>query len=189
MSTRDRADHHQIPAADTADTAEGLESLAASIGGHRFIERELFMFTGKWSVEPAADPVGAACAVFLATQSELHAWRLAEWETRSPRSVDTLETAPDGWADAMELTDRSGSIHARTACWVSVLAPQLASRYLEHRAQVTSPAGVGLSRWLDIAIHDVLRGVAEGGPVLRRAGFELPGDGDLDGVLRALTRG
>ena len=165
--------HSESPGSRPIDGAAGsadLSRTAELIGQHRFIERRLFALTGEWSTDPGPGSADAAAAVFLATQSELHAWRLAQWESRSPRSITTLEEPPEGWADALATANGSGSITTRLACWATVLAPQLASRYLRHRQHCTGPADNGTRRWLRIATDDVLCGVAEAGLLLSSMG-------------------
>lgn len=146
------------------------------------MERELFALTGRWSAESDGD--APAASVFLATQSRLHAWRLAQWEALSPRSLETIESPPARWTEALDAADRSGDVRTRLACWTTVLAPQLAARYLAHRDDLEAPAGAGMMRWVDIATTDVLRGVGEGSAVLARVGL---GDGSTAATLEALV--
>lgn len=144
----------------------GLIDTAELVGGHRLVEQRLFVLTGRWSVDAAAGSDPAGIAGFLATQSANHAWRLAEWEQRSPRSVDVPEPAEvTGWSQALDMADSTASVTARLACWSHVLAVHLAVRYSRHMALTSPVADAGLERWLGIAQRDVLDGVVQGAAI------------------------
>jgi hypothetical protein len=164
-------------AGDTSDPYLDLIRTADLIGGHRSVEHGLFVLTGRWSVDVAAGPDPPGIADFFATQSAIHGWRLAEWEKRSPRSVDVTETAePSGWTRALEVADSASAPTARLACWSQVLGIQLAARYRSHLALTSPVADAGLARWLDIVQRDVLDAVAQGASI--SIGSEVSADSD-----------
>lgn len=164
-------------AGDTSDPYLDLIGTADLIGGHRSVEHGLFVLTGRWSVEAAAGPDPAGTADFFATQSAIHAWRLAEWERRSPRSVGVTETAePSGWSRALEMADSAATPTARLACWSRVLGVELAARYRSHLALTSPVADAGVARWLGIVQRDVLDAVAQGATI--SSGSEVSADSD-----------
>lgn len=152
-----------------SDVSLSLVEGALLIGGHCRVEQRLFELTGRWSVDAAGgrDPLGLAD--FLATQSAIHGWRLAEWERRSPRSIGEPEAGDDtGWDLALGVADSIQTDRARLACWYQVLAVHLAARYRRHLAVTSRAADAGVARWLSIAQSDVLDGVAHGATVAAR---------------------
>lgn len=158
-------------ARDSSVPQLGLMGGAALIGDHRLVEHRLFVLTGRWSVEAAAGPDRYGVADFLAMQSAIHGWRLAEWERRSPGAVGLPEVRePTGWDRAFAIADSATTARGRLACWYQVLAVHLAARYRRHRAMTSPVSDAGVERWLDIAQRDVLDGVAQGATVAARRG-------------------
>lgn len=156
-----------LPAPGTAGVSLRLVEGAELIGVHRFVERELFGLTGRWSMEAATDPHTAAIAEFLAAQSAVHAWRLAEWEQRSPRSVEVpVGAGATGWSEALSAAEAAPSSMAKLACWCHVIAVGLSARYRRHRLLTAPVADAGIQRWLAIAESDVLDAMVSGEAVL-----------------------
>lgn len=144
-----------------------LRSSADLMARHRFIEHELFVLTGHWSVEAAVTSPSDGVAEFFSVQSANHGWRLGEWEDRSPTSVDPRPD-PDhaGWVEALEQARALGDNRSKLACWAHVLAPVLAGSYRRHLGRAARVADAGAIRWLRMAESDVLDGVAAAGSML-----------------------
>lgn len=170
----------------------GLLDGARVIGVHRFVEQGLFELTGRWSIESATGPDPSGLADFFATQSAIHAWRLSEWESRSPSAADPPETVDSrgsdpvgsdraGWDRALAVADSAVTARSRLACWYQVLAVHLAARYRRHRAMTCPVSDAGVARWLGLAEGDVLDGVVQGAVVATGCGMpEEPGRSAAD---------
>lgn len=144
-----------------------LQAAAARVGGHRWIELQVFEVAGRWV--PETPEPGAKLA--LDRHSGHAAWRAGEWEDRLPlvagmERAGLVRPPDDGWARAMAELAALESTVARLAGLYRVVLPRLAGRYRAHRA-ASAPATDGpVRRTLAMALTDVGADRDEGEDVL-----------------------
>lgn len=137
------------------------------MGRHRFVEESLFELTGGWSTDAAGSDPADGTAEFFASQSANHAWRLAGWVDRSPRSPSAgVQAGGSGWTDALGHASSCETARERLACWTLVLAPALLAGYREHLDCTGGTADAGARRWLRIVTADVSEATATGAALL-----------------------
>lgn len=123
----------------TGRAAEPLETLAARLGGYRWMEDRLFQATGRWS----ADGPHPEVQVHLNGASFEHAWHAELWEERLPVlshiDQDALTRPPSPAVAALfEAMAEGADLIARLAGLYRVVLPRLIVTYDRHRS-VASP--------------------------------------------------
>lgn len=163
-----------------------LKEAAARVGGHRWIELQVFEIAGRWV--PETPEPGAKLA--LDRHSGHAAWRAAQWEDRLPvvAEIDRaglVRPPDDRWARAVaELGALEGTV-ARLAGLYRVVFPRLAGRYRAHRtATAVAPDGP-VRRTLAMALADLGSDRDEGDDILA-ALLDTPGA--VDAAAAAAVR-
>jgi hypothetical protein len=145
-----------------------LSAAAARLGGHCWLELQVFEIAGRWV--PATPE--APAKLLLDRHSAHAAWRAGQWEQRLPvlAVIDrrALIAPPDaGWLRCLsELAGLEGTVARLAGCYRVVL-PRLAQRYREHLADTSPVADAPTRRSLHIVAADLAGDGAEGGDMLQ----------------------
>jgi len=133
------------------------------MGGHCWVELQVFEIAGRWVPETPEAPA----KLVLDRHSGHGAWRAAQWEERLPvlAVIDrpALIAPPDArWVRCMnELAGLAGT-PARLAGLYRVALPRLAQRYREHLAATSAVADRPTRRTLHMVVADLAGDWAEG---------------------------
>jgi len=149
------------------EPVKSLRDAAQTLGGHCWVERQIFEVAGRWV--PLTPPHPAKLA--LDRHSGHSAWRAQQWEQRLPvlAGVDrpSLIQPPDeGWRRSLAALGELEGTPQRLAGLYRVVLPRLAVRYRAHLA-ASSPSAEGPSRRsLHIALADLAADSDEGDDLL-----------------------
>jgi hypothetical protein len=116
------------------------------VGGHRWLELQVFELAGHWVPETPEPPSKLA----LDRHSGHAAWRAGQWEERLPvvavlDHADLVRAPDESWIRCLAAVAAQPDTVARLAGLYRVVLPRLAQRYRSHLA-ATSPVADGPSR-------------------------------------------
>jgi len=145
-----------------------LSAAARRVGGHCWLELQLFEIAGRWVPDTAEAPA----KLLLDRHSAHGAWRAGQWEERLPvlAVIDrrALIGPPDaGWERGVsELAGLEGTVARLAGCY-RVMLPRLAQRYREHLDATSAVADAPTRRTLHIVAADLAGDCAEGSDMLQ----------------------